>query len=230
MLLVKSLNNFNYFDSGPQRSSERCPTNSGNCTCPSTDKKICNKYYRFTTQDSWPAGFALDSADDILVVCHSLNHGECRLVDLDNFEFLEQRAEFIAINTAGIKRESQPKLIIKEGPDGMVLYYANSIISDLLKSEYGENIPEPIGQTYLATTRQLPSLQPLTFEEPIESTSNLFNLKMYQDMPQAASLVPLHIFSLNGCTYFLSSDMHLVRICQAFPTKHSVVMAFLDLR
>ena len=180
-------------------------------------------------QDSYPAGFALDNRNAILVVCHSLNHGECRLVDLDNFEFLEQKADFIAINTAGIKRESQPKIMIGEGLEGMVVYYANSIISEILERQYGENTPEPIGQTYLATTRKLPSLQPLTFKEPIETTSNLFNLKMYEDLGQAASLVPLHIFSYNGCTYFLRSDVHLVRVCQAFPTKHSFVMAFLNL-
>ena len=211
-------------------SSPRCPSTRMNCPCPVNNQAICNEFYTSSIQDSWPAGFAIDNRNDILVVCHSLNHGECRLVDLDNFEYLEHKVEFIAINTASIKRESQPKLLVGQGPEGMVVYQANSVISEVLEKEYAENVPEPIGQTFLATTRQMPSLQPFTFEEPIQSTSNLFNLKMYGDLASAAPLVPLHIFTYEGCTYFLSSDMHLVRICQAFPTKHSLTSAFLRLR
>ena len=211
-------------------SSRRCPTTGMNCTCPSNNQVTCKKYYTLSLLDSWPAGFAIDNGNDILVICHNLNRGECRLVDLDNFEYLEQKAEFISIDTSGIKRESQPKMLIAQGPEGIVVYQANSIISEVLQRQYGEGIPEPIGQTFLATTRQLPSLQPFTFGEPIQSTSNLFDIKMYKDLGPAPSLVPLHIFTYQGCTYFLSSDMRLVRICQAFPTKHSMVSAFLRLR
>ena len=210
--------------------SERCTTGR-NCTCTLTKQVICNKYYSYSVQDSWPAGFAIDNRNDILVVCHNLNHGECRLVNLDNFEFLEQKAEFIAINTTGVKRESQPKLLIGEGPEGMVVYQANSLINKVLRRQYGENVPEPIEKLFLATTRQLPSFQPLVFKEPIQANSNVLDInKIYHDMGQALSVVPIHIFSYKRCTYFLSSDMKLMRICQAFPTKHSLVSAFLNLR
>ncbi len=213
-------------------SSERCPTRGTNCSCPATDQEICDKYYSYSVQKSWPAGLAMDSKNDLLVTCHNLHHGECRLVDLDNFEFLKQRAEYIAMDTTDVKRESQPTLLVDNGPNGQVVYQANNVLYEAVQRLYGASAPPPTGQLFLLTTRQIPSLEPLTFEEPVKSDSNILDLKTYKDLKLDSLLAPLHIFAHQGCTYFLGadSDVSLVRMCQSFPTKHSLVSAIVNLR
>ncbi len=195
-----------------------------------SDPETCG-YYGDSVQDSWPAGLALAAGNNILVVCHNLNHGECRVVDLDSFEFAPQgeEARFIAINTKGVIREQQPKAIITEGPAGEpALFQANSIIHKVIQRMFGPKAPAPLGPRYLATTRDLPSLRTLTFAEPKDGQSNVVDVSMYKDMPPADPLVPLHLFSYNGCNYVLTSDMNLVRVCQVFPTQDTLVSAFVD--
>ena len=174
---------------GPKNDSELCPPDPAQpCTCEDASFEDCETAER-EPMNNINKALALDTSNNVLILCSNLYYGYCSKLMLDDYTIDESYFMPVVLNSL----VGNAILLISEGTDGHHLYVAAS-------RDIGSGLPSFKNEAHMLSRRNLEDFELSNIDVETGTASHLDVRSELRDH------FPVHFeygFTYNGYSYFI---------------------------